>query len=94
MQKKVVHMFLISYDDFVVGGVEDTEAAEVGAEAEGGAVPGAAGVVAGAPGFGGSLAVIEPDSTAFTSIFWGCLCEDGGDPPWFAGTEKVRLLTW
>ena len=54
---------LIFYDDFVVGGVE--EAAEVGAEADGGAIPGAAG----APGFGGSLAEVEPVSTGFTSIF-------------------------
>ena len=72
---------MIFYDDFVVGGVGD--AAEVGAEADGGAVAGAVGVAAGAPGF-------EPVSTGFTSIFWGCLCEDGGDPPWFAGTAKLK----
>ena len=67
---------LIFYDDFAVGGVGD---AEVGAKADGGAV----GVAAGTPGF-------EPVSTGFTSIFWGCFCEDGGDPPWLAGTAKLK----
>ena len=67
---------MIFYDDFVVGGVGDAEAAEVGAEA------GAVGVAAGAPGFEGSLAVVEPVSS--------CLCEDGGDPPWLAGTLKLK----
>jgi hypothetical protein len=62
MQKKC-SMILIFYDDFVVGGVGDAEAVEVGA------VAGAAGVAAGAPGFEGSLAVVEPVSTGFTSIF-------------------------
>ena len=75
---------LIFYDDFVVGGVGDAE----GAEADGGAVEGAA------PGFEGSLAVVELVSTGFTSIFWGCLCEDGGDPPWLAGTSKLKKFKW
>ena len=79
---------MIFYDDFVVGGVGDAEAAEVGAEA------GAVGVAAGPPGFEGSLAVVEPVSTDFTSIFWGCLCEDGGDPPWLAGTLKLKKFKW
>ena len=79
MQKKCSND-LIFYDDFVVGGVGD---AEVGAVADGGAVAGAVGVAAGAPGF-------EPVSTGFTSIFWGCLCEDGGSPPWLAGTAKSK----
>ena len=49
--------------DVAVGVDESVDhVAEVGAEADGGAIPGAVGVAAGAPGF-------EPVSTGFTSIF-------------------------
>ena len=37
----------------------------------------------GAPGLGASA--------GFVFIFWGCSSDDGGGPPWLAGTEKKGL---
>ena len=30
-------------------------------------------------------------SAGFVFIFWGCSSDDGGGPPWLAGTEKKGL---